>query len=168
MRSPVNSPQRPVTRSFDNFFDLRVNERLSKQSWGWWFETPSSSLWRHCNVTTACLASALGPFDFILGILKTKKLERLESNLIRTSFVGNIDLNLKACLQYHLYTETSYQFCTSIGMLGSGTQGNIRIIKRYFSNIFPRTSMFIALSPVKAVHEDSTVVHPISLELSQW
>ena len=31
--------QRPVTRSFDVFFDLRLNKRLSKQSWGWWFET---------------------------------------------------------------------------------------------------------------------------------
>ena len=27
--------QRPVTRSFDVFFDLRPNKRLSKQSWGW-------------------------------------------------------------------------------------------------------------------------------------
>ena len=26
--------QRPVTRSFDVFFDLRPNKRLSKQSWG--------------------------------------------------------------------------------------------------------------------------------------
>ena len=42
--------QRPVTRSFDVFFDLRLNKRLSKQPWGWWFETLSSSLWRHCNV----------------------------------------------------------------------------------------------------------------------
>ena len=42
--------QRPVTRSFDVFFDLRLNIRLSKQSWGWWFETPSRPLWRHCNV----------------------------------------------------------------------------------------------------------------------
>ena len=41
---------RPVTRSFDIFFDLWLNKRLSKQSWGWWFETPSCSLWRHCNV----------------------------------------------------------------------------------------------------------------------
>ena len=41
--------QRPVTRSFDVFFDLRLNKRLSKQWWGWWFETPSSPLWRHCN-----------------------------------------------------------------------------------------------------------------------
>ena len=41
--------QKPVTRSFDVFFDLRLNKRLSKQSWGWWFETLSWSLWRHCN-----------------------------------------------------------------------------------------------------------------------
>ena len=42
--------QRPVTRSFGVFFDLRLNLRLSKQSWGWLFETPSCSLWRHYNV----------------------------------------------------------------------------------------------------------------------
>ena len=41
--------QRPVTRSFDVFFNLRLNKRLSKQPWGWWFETPSWSLWRQCN-----------------------------------------------------------------------------------------------------------------------
>ena len=31
--------QRPVTLSFDVFIDLRLNKRLIKQSWGWWFET---------------------------------------------------------------------------------------------------------------------------------
>ena len=41
--------QRPVTRSFDVFFDLRPNKRLSKQGRGWCFETPSGPLWRHCN-----------------------------------------------------------------------------------------------------------------------
>ena len=41
--------QRPVTRSFDVLFDLRLNKRLSKQPWGWWFETPSWSLWRQRN-----------------------------------------------------------------------------------------------------------------------
>ena len=41
--------QRPVTWSFDVFLDLRLNKRLSKQSWCWWFETPWRSLWRHCN-----------------------------------------------------------------------------------------------------------------------
>ena len=39
-----------VTRSFDVFFDLRLNKRLSKQSRRLWFETPSRSLWRHSNV----------------------------------------------------------------------------------------------------------------------
>ena len=43
--------QRPVTRSFDVFFDLRLNKRLSKQPWGWWFEAPSWSLWRQYNVS---------------------------------------------------------------------------------------------------------------------
>ena len=47
----IHRSQRPVTRSFDIFVDLRLNERLGKQSWGWWFETPSRTLWRHSNVT---------------------------------------------------------------------------------------------------------------------
>ena len=46
--------QRPMMRSFDVFFDLRLNKRLSKQSWGWWVETPSSSLCRHCNGSGVC------------------------------------------------------------------------------------------------------------------
>ena len=41
--------QRPVTRSFDVYFDLRPNKRLSKQMLGWWFETLSRPLWRHRN-----------------------------------------------------------------------------------------------------------------------
>ena len=41
--------QRPVTRSFDISFDLRLDKWLGKQSWGWWFKTPSRPLWRHCN-----------------------------------------------------------------------------------------------------------------------
>ena len=45
--------QRPVTRSFDVFFDLCLNKRLSKQFKRWWFETPSSLLWRHRNVNSA-------------------------------------------------------------------------------------------------------------------
>ena len=38
-----------LTWSFEVSFDLRLNKRLDKQSWGWWFETPSGSLWRYCN-----------------------------------------------------------------------------------------------------------------------
>ena len=50
--SPVTDEflaQRPVARGFDVFFDLWLNKQLSKQWWGWWFDTPSRPLWRHCN-----------------------------------------------------------------------------------------------------------------------
>ena len=50
--SPVHGEfpaQRPVTRNFDVYFDMHPNNRLSKQSWGWWFETQSRPLWRHRN-----------------------------------------------------------------------------------------------------------------------
>ena len=53
--------QRPVTQSFDVFLDLHLNKRLSKQSWGWWFETPSHSLWRYCNVY-ANFSSLMAPW----------------------------------------------------------------------------------------------------------
>ena len=52
--SPVTDEfhsQRPMTRSFDVFFYLRRDKRLSKHPRGWWFATPSPSLWRHCNIS---------------------------------------------------------------------------------------------------------------------
>ena len=42
--------QPPVMWSYDIFFDLHLNKRLSKQSRRRWFETSLRSLWRHCNV----------------------------------------------------------------------------------------------------------------------
>ena len=55
--SPVTGEfpaQRPVPRSFDVFFDLCLNKRLSKQSRGWRFETLSRPLWPHCNEKRWC------------------------------------------------------------------------------------------------------------------
>ena len=60
--SPVTGElptQRPVTRSFDVFFDLRLNKRLSKQSRGWWFETQSRPLWHSLNVITVLFCFVL-------------------------------------------------------------------------------------------------------------
>ena len=59
--------QRPVPRSFDALFDLLLNQRLSKQSWGWWFETLSRKLWRHCNATPIC---SVRPSSFSFHIIK--------------------------------------------------------------------------------------------------
>ena len=50
--SPISGEfpaQRPVKRSFDIFFDLRLNKRSSKQSLGWWFEMLSFPLWHQWN-----------------------------------------------------------------------------------------------------------------------
>ena len=60
--SPVTGEfpsQRPVTRSFGVFFDLRLNYRLSKQSWGWWLETPSRSFCRHCNAFSCMVLTSV-------------------------------------------------------------------------------------------------------------
>ena len=65
--SPVSGEfpaQRPVTRSFDVFLDLRLTKRLSKQSWGWWFETPSRPSWRHNNVEVV-----IGPETYIQSVI---------------------------------------------------------------------------------------------------
>ena len=55
--SPVTGefpPQRPVTRSFDVFFDLRLNILLNNQDAGDFSCHRSGSLWRHCNDNYAC------------------------------------------------------------------------------------------------------------------
>ena len=66
--------QRPMTRCFDVFFDMRLNKRLSKQSWGWWYETPSRLLWRHCNVMKHWLYR---PLNSNLDESRTKLLSNL-------------------------------------------------------------------------------------------
>ena len=48
-RSPVNSPHKGQWRGALIFYLIRLNNRLSKQSRGWWFETASRSLCRHCK-----------------------------------------------------------------------------------------------------------------------
>ena len=49
-RSPVNSHSKGQRRGALMFSLIcALDKRLSEQSWGWWFETPSRSLWRHCN-----------------------------------------------------------------------------------------------------------------------
>ena len=65
--------QRPVTRSFDVLFDLRLNKRLSKQPWGWWFETPSWSLWRQRNVTVSSVTKISSWWLAIIAWLRHAK-----------------------------------------------------------------------------------------------
>ena len=55
--SPVTGefPSPSDVELFDDFFDLCLNKRLSKQLLWYWFETPSRPLWCHCSAITMTL-----------------------------------------------------------------------------------------------------------------
>ena len=58
--------------------DQRLHKRLRKQSWGWLSETPSCSLWRHCNSLGTCPSTTVDFCDNSRTILRlTKKLWRV-------------------------------------------------------------------------------------------
>ena len=76
--------QRPVTRSFDVFFDLRPNKRLSKQWWGWWFETQSCPLWRHYNGEASY-------YDKMYAMLLTSTINTVMVNM-KSSMMQKVDI----------------------------------------------------------------------------
>ena len=77
--------QRPVTRSFDVFFDLRPNRRLSKQWWGWWFNKPLHPLWRHGNVNMSDSAMNSPPGQSILPPNQHCRLRRVNEDHYQTN-----------------------------------------------------------------------------------
>ena len=79
--------QRPVTQNFDVFCDLCLNKWLSKQWWGWWFGTPSLSLWCHCNAKKHTSYTT----KFITSHLQSKNLKTLTHCSLMMPY-GNIDL----------------------------------------------------------------------------
>ena len=97
--SPVTGEfpaQRPVTWSFDVFFDLCLNEWLSKQSWGWWFEMPSYPLWCHSN---GIPVAVIGKYDTNLSQCKEENTTKIFSQckveaIQRTCFVFNRNFHL--------------------------------------------------------------------------
>ena len=101
--SPVTGEvpsQRPVTRSFDVFFYLRLIKRLSGQSRGWWFETPSRPLWRHCNVycsnnddMIACCSKCTGWHWDRLKLGSTKSCKHFEHSLMQ--YITDISCHFK-------------------------------------------------------------------------
>ena len=62
-QSPVNSLHKGHRREALIFY-VRLHKQLSKPSWGWRFETPMRSLWRHCN---AFLASWSIQYCYVLS-----------------------------------------------------------------------------------------------------
>ena len=92
--------QRPVTRSFDVFFDLLLNKRLSKQWWGWWFETLSRPLWRYRNEGQQCeklflAITSLWWIHNVCIILLTQHIiyYRANDNIVESSLYNAINNN---------------------------------------------------------------------------
>ena len=93
--------ERPVMWSFDVFFDLRFNKRLSKQSWVWWFETSSRSLWRQCNELQVCVCVRLLRFDIIISFCYSKPAS--ENRSILHSCIIHFQLNSSIKLKMYIY-----------------------------------------------------------------
>ena len=117
--------QRPVTRSFDVFFDMRLNKRLSKQSWGRWFEMLSRPLWCHRNVFSPfpywkrwlfCLPlQALDLHQqFCVPSLTNCVANNTRLGFIRTdtSIMGKIHLTI--CLPHDVRDESCYHSVVTI------------------------------------------------------
>ena len=99
-KSPVTSEvtsQRPVTRSFDVFVNVRLNKRLSKQSWVWWFETPSRPLWRQSNGVEcrSCPAYTVHPKNYAHGSRFVLPFLWLSYSYLKLYFINRRELQAK-------------------------------------------------------------------------
>ena len=104
---------RPVTHSFDVFFDLRLDKRLSKQSWRRWFETLLFSLWRHSNAEM--VPSSIG--QWWQGMTRKHFPLRAHSMGILPSLVDSRHKGL--------VTLASYQIRKIAGSTCAGNAGNV-------------------------------------------
>ena len=93
--------QKPVTRSFDVFFDLCLNKRLRKQSRGWWFETLSCPLFRHRNVITRFFYY----FSFVYGdwMSDSDLFVRSCKHISRIALLGSVNITYLKMLETYAY-----------------------------------------------------------------
>ena len=108
--------QRPVRRSFDILFDLRPNIRLSKHSWGWWFETPSHPLWRH----------------FVLKLAEVRQISTLIIHIIRWHLYNK--------------SAQLYEYASRLGNKFIGIQPYIRCLHKFNYLCHDTSYHFLALS----------------------
>ena len=92
--------QRPVTRSFDVFLDLSLNKQLSKQSWGWLFKVPWSSLWRNCNDKWILnlITLLLMPWQLSWPV---QNCDQIKSSKMKNAFLQDLDYE-------HLWNESQH------------------------------------------------------------
>ena len=144
--SPVTSEvptQRPVKPSFDVFFDLCLNRRLSKQWWGWWFEMPSCPSWCHCN-------------DYVfMGFIYP-----YSSGLLRWQWRSYDIVPVPSEKAWSLHVNTSHQFTESFDMTTTKQTKNISI----FYGIYWQT--YRKISNIRRTKSQTLNVSRLVLQLS--
>ena len=117
--SPVTGEfpiQRPVTRSFDVFFDLHLTKQLRKQSWGWWFVTLSRPLRRHSNVIKSVTT-------------RTKNQEQSDTNFAANSRAGGCHNDNLPCIKlWEPNDKTQHSAYITFTWSHSGPSLNIKTI----------------------------------------
>ena len=115
-RSLVNSPHKDQWRRAWVFsLILCLNNRLGKQSWGWWFETPSCSLWRQCN------------FKYNLDWNKyrwytnrytnIKRRFRYFDNIFITGGINSCHFDNLGCILGWKFRQNDIRFCDRVGSI---------------------------------------------------
>ena len=101
--------QRPVVRSFDVFFDLHLNEWLSKQSWGWWFDTSSRPLWLHSNKME--LISFVPHVSYDNEYLRDTKFKNKHQNFMQHDICKDSDDSKRHWWENYTLQPTSLRLC---------------------------------------------------------
>ena len=106
--------QRPVTRSFDVYFDLRLNKPLSKQPWGWWFETLSRSLWRHRNALEHRLFNCCNVIPVLCDTIYAYALDHSTNPTMQQSHIPQCAILKQKCAHvctYLLQNDALWDIC---------------------------------------------------------
>ena len=114
---PVTSgfpSHRLVTRNFDVFFDLLLDQRLHKHSRHRWLKTPSRWLWRHSNDTT-CL--------WILAVVIYIYQLRSNHRCIYTYTNAHADIRTYGRTDTRSRNNTSFRIAVTICTLSLGQSG---------------------------------------------
>ena len=151
-RAPVNSPHKSQWRIALMFSLIcALNKRLSKQSWGCGFDTPSCSLWRHCNgawykiARCSYLPGSCGPeFPFISKCLVVRHVTLGEKK--KRKFQSWLFLCWCACTVFkteHTWLNHSWD------IINLGTNFNEMLIEIH---IFSFNKIYLKMSFVNVGH----------------
>ena len=122
----------PLTKASDAelscfLWSAHEKKRLRKQSRRRWFETPSRSLWRHCNVFEATPIVSepriVWFIELLLCILGNVKLLRPSNAYVHQFIRASLVQIIPPCISNYILVACSAIFWTNAGILSFGCLG---------------------------------------------